>query len=145
MLLAFATQPSPKGLKTSIRHASSPAQMRYSVGCLLQHSFGAQQARACSSATGSSYCSKAAECSDAAHCGISTDTHYCKSFASTASKVNASAPSRTSRTYSIRTQIDLKLTLATSAVCWKCERDEACKVIRSIGDPDGAQLISSRG
>jgi hypothetical protein len=33
-------------------------------------------------------------------------------------------------------------TLATSAVCWKYDRLEACSVIRSVGEPLGALLIS---
>lgn len=37
------------------------------------------------------------------------------------------------------------LTLATAASCWKWESEDACKVIRSMGDPDGDQLISSSG
>ncbi len=30
-----------------------------------------------------------------------------------------------------------QLTFAISAVCWKKESDEACSVIRSVGDPLG--------
>lgn len=34
------------------------------------------------------------------------------------------------------------LTFATSAVCWKYDSDDACRVIRSVGDPDGALYVS---
>lgn len=38
--------------------------------------------------------------------------------------------------------LSLNLTLATSAVCWKYDSDDACRVIRSVGDPDGALRVS---
>lgn len=74
---------------------------------------------------------------------------YARSLSSTALSVRPSAPSRTSRTCKLISNSSERAvqrhrpTLATSAVCWKYESEDACSVMRSVGHPDGALLLSA--
>jgi hypothetical protein len=103
--------------------------------------------------------------------GVSISRYsHANNLSSTVSVVSPSAPSLTSRTYAVSATTQstvhsnrrlqnyesggrtlettrqglrrrMLLTFATSAVCWKYERLEAWRVIRSVGDPLGALRV----